>query len=693
MARADSIGFFWEDRPAVKPEKVEKPKRTPPERTWERPDYLPGLEEARAFRVSQFEDYELAIACAKREKFIFDIECYPNYFLVAFTSLASGKVIYFERTPNRDFNTAKLKWIVDTFCLVGFNSWNYDIPILALALAGKNNAQLKQATNDIIVNQMRPSDVLRAAKVKKITPNHIDLIEVAPLRATLKIYGGRLHAPRMQDLPFNPETILSAEQMDIVRWYCVNDLTNTAFLHQSLEEQLTLREALSSEYGIDLRSKSDAQIAEAVIANEVERLNGKQAQRPEIAPGTSYKYQIPRFLKYESPLMNWALNVVRNANFVVSEDGAIGMPAELKELKIQIANSVYRMGIGGLHSSEQCAAHVATDEIEIRDIDVESFYPRIILNLGLYPKHLGPAFLKVYNDIVERRIKAKDGAKRIKAVLKQDGLNDDIKVRYNKEVGVLEVISDSLKITINGSFGKLGSKYSVLYAPDLLIQVTVTGQLSLLMLIERMELAGISVVSANTDGIVLKYHKSRKADVDAIIAAWERDTLFKMESTFYSAIYSRDVNNYIAVKYDGDVKTKGAYSSPKKAARRLHKNPTNEICVDAVIALLTKGTPILTTVRSCTNIRKFVSVRTVKGGAVKDGTFLGKSIRWYYKFGETGEIVYADSGKKVPRSEGATPLMDLPSTFPQDIDYEWYISEAEKMLVAIGHTPKQIIPK
>lgn len=693
MARADSIGFFWEDRPAVKPPKVEKPKRTPPERTWERPDYLPGLEEARAFRVSQFEDWELAIACAKREKFIFDIECYPNYFLVAFTSLASGKVIYFERTTNHDFNTAKLKWIVDTFCLVGFNSWNYDIPILALALAGKSNEQLAQATHDIIVGEMRPSDVLRAAKVKKITPNHIDLIEVAPLRASLKIYGGRLHAPRMQDLPFHPKTILSTEQMDIVRWYCVNDLTNTAFLHQSLVEQLTLREALSQEYGMDLRSKSDAQIAEAVIANEVERLNSRRPKRPEIAPGTSYKYQVPKFLKYDSALMNWALNVVRNANFIVSEDGAIGMPAELKELELKIANGVYRMGIGGLHSSEQCAAHVASDEIEIRDIDVESFYPRIILNQGLYPKHLGPAFLKVYNEIVERRIKAKDGAKRIKALLKQEGLEEDVKVRYNKEIGVLEVISDSLKITINGSFGKLGSRYSVLYAPDLLIQVTVTGQLSLLMLIERMELAGITVVSANTDGIVLKYNKSRKADVDAIIAGWERDTQFKMESTFYSAIYSRDVNNYIAVKFDGDVKTKGAYSSPTKSAQRLHKNPTNEICVDAVIALLTKRTPIVTTVRSCTDARKFVSVRTVNGGAVKDGTFLGKSIRWYYAAGEQGEIIYANSGNKVPRSEGAMPLMDLPPSLPQNIDYEWYEREAERMLVDIGYSPKLVIQK
>lgn len=674
MSRADICGFFWDDTPPPKPPKAEKPKRTPPERTWERPDYLPGLHDALAFRVPQFEDWELAIAAAKRERFVFDIECYCNYFLIAFTSLTSGKVIYFERTANHDFNRDKLQWIVNTFCLVSFNGIGYDIPILSMALAGKSNAQLKAATNEIIANGTRPSDVLRTYRVKALKPNHIDLIEVAPLRASLKIYGGRLHAPRMQDLPFHPETTLSPEQMAIVRWYCVNDLTNTAILHESLKEQVELRESMGKEYKMDLRSKSDAQIAEAVIAEEIERLNGVRSQRPVIEPGTRYKYRIPHFIKYQSPLMNWALDVVRNANFIVSEDGNVGMPEELKALRLQLANGVYRMGIGGLHSSEQCAAHYADANTLLIDRDVTSYYPYIILNQGLYPQHLGPNFLKVYRTLVDRRIAAKHAG--------------------NK------VIADSLKITINGSFGKLGSRYSVLYAPDLLIQTTVTGQLSLLMLIERLELAGIPVVSANTDGIVIKCPTARQAECNAIVKQWEADTGFETEDTQYLAVFSRDVNNYIAVKKKFDketkqwlykpdgCKTKGAYANPEKPSDRLHKNPTNQICVDAVIALLTHGTPVMTTVRSCTDIRKFVSVRTVKGGAVKDGQFLGKSIRWYYAAGEDGEIVYADSGNKVPRSEGAKPLMDLPAEFPQDVNYEWYEREAERMLVDIGYMEK-----
>jgi len=659
MARSDSIGFFWQDMPVVKPPKAEKPKRTPPERTWERPDYLPGLEQARLFPVPLFTDHELVQACMNRERLIFDIEVYENYFLAAFTSIVSGKVIYFEMTPSRGLDVAKMLWVMQNFTTVGFNSINFDLPITALALAGKPNALLKHATNQIILEGARPSDVLKQYKVKKLQVDHIDLIEVAPLRASLKIYGGRLHAPKMQDLPFHPETFLSEEQIAIVRWYCVNDLTNTAILHESLKEQISLRETLSAEYGVDLRSKSDAQIAESVIAQEIEKLNGCRVQRPTIEPGTRYRYRVPTFIKYESPLMNWALDIVRQADFIVSEDGNIGMPAELKELKLQIAGGIYRMGIGGLHSSEQCTAHKADDHTIIVDRDVTSYYPAIILNLGLYPHHLSTNFLRVYQQLVNKRLDAKRAG--------------------NK------VVADSLKITINGSFGKLGSKWSVLYSPDLLIQVTVTGQLSLLMLIERLEIRGINVVSANTDGIVIKCPKVRHAEMEAIIKQWEQDTAFETEETTYTAVYSRDVNNYIAVKPDGKVKTKGAYASPEKPSDQLHKNPTNQICVDAVIALLTKGAPLHHTIRSCTDIRKFVSVRTVKGGAVKDGTFLGKSIRWYYKAGEDGEIVYADSGNKVPRSEGARPLMDLPTVFPQDVDYDWYEREAERMLRDIAY--------
>jgi len=96
------------------------------------------------------------------------------------------------------------------------------------------------------------------------------------------------------------------------------------------------------------------------------------------------------------------------------------------------------------------------------------------------------------------------------------------------------------------------------------------------------------------------------------------------------------------------------------------------------------------TITTCNDITKFLNVRTVKGGAVKmyeqgvPGLYLGKAIRWYYGKDVPGEIVYAKSGNRVPKSEGAQPLMDLPESFPTDIDYEWYERETLKIMRVMG---------
>jgi len=239
------------------------------------------------------------------------------------------------------------------------------------------------------------------------------------------------------------------------------------------------------------------------------------------------------------------------------------------------------------------------------------------------------------------------------------------------------------KIQINGSFGKLGSKWSKLYSPHLLIQTTLTGQLSLLMLIERLETEGFNVLSANTDGVTIRCARSRRALMEELIAGWESATKFETEETPYRAVHSRDVNNYIAIKEDGGVKLKGAY-----APAGLMKNPTNEVCVQAVIAFLRDRVPVAETIRNCTDIRKFVTIRQVKGGAVdQQGGYLGKAVRWYYARGVEGPIQYKVNGYTVARSEGAKACMELPDAFPDDVDFDWYIAESLSILADVGIDP------
>lgn len=685
MARFDALGMFWEDLAPVKPPKKEKPKATPPEPVWLLPSYLPGLHEARAMIIPMLSDDELIAACEAGERLNYDIECYPNYFLVAIRSIVSGKCVLFEIRDAQKFSNedrAKLLWILTSFNMVGFNILKYDNIVSALAVAGATTEQLWQATRMLITDRMRPGDVLRSFKIKKLEVDSVDLIEYTALRPSLKKCAGRLHAPRMQELPFVPGSYLSLDQMTITRWYCINDLDNNELLYKRYIDRVALREQLSIKYSVDLRSASDAQMAESIIGAEIRRLTGqKYLVKTKIAPGTTYQFKSPAFVKFFTPLLQNVFDVVKSVKFEVSDKGSLILPPELKGMVININKGFYKFGLGGLHSKEKSVGYTADDDHMLVDIDATSYYPFLILNAGLMPQNLGRSFLIVYNGIVVSRVNA-------------------------KQAGDL-IMAEGLKITANGTFGKLGSMWSIMYAPDLMMQTTITGQLSLLMYIEMMEYQGFQVISANTDGIVCKVPKVRKAEFDGLVKYWESVTGFSTEETRYKAVYSRDVNNYIAVyetpqkkklfKGKGIFNTRHADKSADASTVDLKKNPANEICTDAVIELILRGTPIADYIRSCKDISMFVAVRNVKGGGVyvtpdAQPEYLGKEVRWYHALGvdEAARIVYAKSGNKVPDSDGSRPMMTLSKEIPNDIDYAWYEQETLQNMINMGYTSGEV---
>lgn len=589
------------------------------------------------------------------ETIIIDCEVYSNYFLLSAMSFDGSKLFNYEMFDGQSLPSEKIKNLMQNKTTLGFNSLNYDLPIIASALNGYTNQEIKALSDEIILSEKPSYMVMREHGLEIPTEwDHIDIIELPIGQSSLKIYGGRIHAPKMQDLPYSPDAIIGAKEHEELKRYCRNDLETTALLAAKLESQIDLRVQMSEQYGIDLRSKSDAQIAEHVLKSEIEKIKGGKIKRPTIPSGTVFKYKLPDFIRFESKQLQAVLETVLNADFIVKDTGSIELPKELSENKITIGSSTYQMGIGGIHSTEQGQTVYAGNGYEIRDMDVASFYPNIILGQKLFPRQFGEDFLKVYQSIVDRRIAAKRSGDKVTA--------------------------DSLKITINGSFGKLGSKYSNLYAPDLLIQTTISGQLAILMLIERLETKGINVISANTDGIVTHYHESLKSEVDVTAFEWELETGYELEDTYYRSIHSRDVNNYIAIKTDGKAKGKGVF-----ADESLSKNPERLVCIEAVKNFLIDKRPIEDTIYKCNDIRKFVTVRTVKGGAVLNGENIGKAVRWYYAEGLSEPIRYKSNGNKVPKSEGAKELLNLPDELPTDINYEWYINEAKTLLEGLGN--------
>lgn len=584
---------------------------------------------------------------------VLDLEIYKDYFLFQTLNMKTKEVISIDFYPGKDLDKEAIKKVMTSNTTVGFNSAKFDLPILHCALEGWDNQKLKDLSDQIIFSESVWT-VLREHDIK-IPPkwSHIDLIEVAIGRASLKIYGGRLNAPKMQDLPIDPSSSISPDDREIIRKYCLNDLETTHLLFKSLKPQLQLREAMGKNYGMNLLSKSDAQIAEMLIRKELSELTKLEYFAPELGPTYTFKYKNPRIINFKSEQLKTIYMRVRAEWFTLAENGSVNMPKWLADTKIKIGKGEYQMGVGGLHSCEKSQYFEIDEDHCIGDWDVASMYPNIILQQGHPPKNLGSPFLKLYEGFVEKRIEAKR--------------NGD------------KTLADTYKIILNASYGKFGSRYSFLYSPDLLAQTTLTGQMSLLMLIERLEDRGIQVISANTDGIVVYFHKDRSHEVEVIMWDWMLDTSFELERTDYRCVASRDVNNYVAVRLDGKIKGKGIFADPS-----LSKNPDGTIVYKAVAQRIASGEPIEKTIRACRDITAFCTVRQVTGGALWRGELLGKAIRYYHS--KKGDVItYAKNGNKVPSSDGCRPLMDLPDAFPDDVDYFYYISKAQKLLKDIGY--------
>ena len=634
-----------------------------------------------------------------KRKLVLDIEIYSNYLLVMFKSVDTLKVRHFEAFPGQDLDSPTILAILREYTVISFNGIDFDMPLLFLAMGGASVADVKVAANRIINENLRGWQFTKQYGINiPRWVDHIDLREPVPgVQISLKLYGGRLHSKRLQDLPIDPNASISEDQRAELRRYCENDLDTTIDLWLKAtdpkDDIIATRELLSAEFGVDMRSKSDAQIAEAAIKAKVSAALGGPVYPQDVAPGTTFRYRPPQWMVFRDPVLKAKFEQILAADFVVEMKGNVAMPACLDDA-VRIGAGEYRMGIGGLHSTEHCAAHVARDGFILRDTDVVSFYPWLIILCGLFPRNMGEHFQRVYREFLVRRVDAKKNGHKSTA--------------------------QTLKIVLNGTFGKLGSPYSVLYSPDLLIQVTVTGQLALLMLIERLEGAGIQVVSANTDGIVQKCPAYLDDVRRSIIARWEKDTGLETEDVGYRALYSRDVNNYVALKEGGGVKTKGVFADPG-----VQKNPDNVIVAKAVCNLLDKGVPIGETITGCRDLRQFLTVQRVTGGAqvalgttwrddwVKSGEhwllrlpnrtvkakrksrpgpmlvtgetrYLGKVVRWYRSTRGVPYIEKVTNGNKVPCSDSAMPCMDLPDAFPDDIDHGWYIAEAHKTLREIG---------
>ena len=534
---------------------------------------------------------------------------------------------------------------------VTFNGNFFDMPIIAAMLKGCDSATIKEIANALIDGGMAPWDVERRYNLPRLTIDHIDLANVAPSFVGLKAYGARMHMPWLKEMPIDHTAELRPEDYEPIHQYCVNDLDTTEELYRQLKGPLELRTAMSRIYQVDMRSKSDTQMAEAAF---IKRLN---LRRGETRIPKLVEYTPPPFISFRDEEKRALTEQIAAHKFAVNpRSGHVVMP-EFLHRKITTRTGTYQMGVGGLHSThDKKVCWLAHDGWKITDIDAASFYPSIMVLGNMVPKNTGRRFIEEYTRIYRQRLDAKR--------------NGD------------KTTAETLKISLNGTFGKTASRYSPLYSPDLMIAITLTGQLTLINLIEWLEEAEAEVLSANTDGIAIRYRENDEEKIRAAVSEYSEVSRFEFEYTPYRVLALKDVNNYLAVKLDRSIKAKGIYAPPD-----LRKNPTASICAKAVGQWLARGIPLEETIRQGV-FKEYVSARNVTGGGVQGEEYLGKVVRWYLTTdSQFPPLTYRKNGNKVPKTDGARAcmLMENPSgPPPDDLDYNAYLKEAIRIATDVG---------
>lgn len=486
--------------------------------------------------------------------------------------------------------------------------------------------------------------------------------------------------------------------------YNLNDVYIVCEIVRLNPDEIKSRYAVSKTYQVDVLNSSRSKTADTLFEKfyskfsglEPSQWKGKSTERNAM----SFKKVIFPFIKFKTPELQALLTELYNTTIYRTSKDAFS-----KEVKI--GNVVYNLATGGLHSQDKPMEIWSTTDFPpftsptggqkrftIYHYDVASYYPSIMADHSVYPEHMNKgAFVGLIKWMRDTRVTVKHSNEAL-----IDGIPKD-------------VLALVLKIVINSIYGKFGFEKGDLYDRLAVLRVTVNGQLMLLMLCEALELEGISIVSANTDGIMVKVYEDQEDKFNEISDWWRNETKMKADSDIVHCLIARDVNNYIAqfrtVK-NGIPKLKLEYKgalNPFMYAIDLQKGYDMPIVAQAVSNYFLKKIPIMDTLQAATNILDFCKTQNVgrqfhvEETKVVNGKVEHIICQRYVRFyvsnrGVVIEKVHNDNGTRSRLAAGnvVTVLntLDDKDIALRDINFRYYYQECIKIIdpIKLGITPK-----
>lgn len=547
----------------------------------------------------------------------------------------------------------------------------------------------------------------------------VDIQELWNMYASLKRAVGAMGFQTILDSPisFSYEGEWTDDlKRDAIR-YGLSDCYATKYIYQQSDKELKARTTLENIYGYDVRSLGRPRLVEEIIERLFEDKTGlnpygaKEAYFREaniyrfgdilrrVGKNSTVKFSDPYLIEFQELLCNY---------FREADEGSVPAPTLKKfmtdekwegkvpplkdqfqfldhqklDITLDFQGKHYRFKEGGIHLEyEGSPQYFADDRYALADIDFDAFYPSMLLKFDIFPTWMEDAGFDIrdfYSTVVKMNLEEK------------------YKVNGDKD------LREAYKIISNLYYGKYGESFSIVGDGRLQLKTCLTGQLILLKLVEVLEAEGIEVIYANTDGLAVRYPRGRKTALDGICEQFTKALGINIEPIGVLNMWISNTNSYVWQYENGKVKGKKEYSWFTN-----WRNPTLKypIVKKAAIHYLVNNIPIEQTIKECDKILDFCEVK-VAGSKYKmlntgkrkldergvnaylntDQVFQ-HTVRYYHSTsGNTLVTVFKDGSiRKHQLANSVTMALDLPSEIPQDLDYDFYIDQAKKLVK--GFTP------
>jgi len=552
--------------------------------------------------------------------------------------------------------------------LVGYDPAGHETRLLAAILAGRDPYELSLQLTAAAQQEgyYRPGPA-------ELPCEYIDLamrLSVRGQSPSLTSVAANLGEAIIAESPFPPGTVLTDEQWEGARAFIQVRLWQVWAVLEHLLPEIQVVETLAPEVGRDLRSVPNSRVVEYLF---VEHFRQKTGSRPApLPPAQEFTYQpVAGVRRPRTPEAAAWFDEITSQPIKV-EGGSPKAPHR----EFQIGRTRLSVGGGGIHSMGSPQLYLSTRNHQLLSIDAVSFYPTLIARKGITPRAYGQHGQQIFAEILDRRL-----------LLKQ-------RIRQAASEGEREYLqrqSDALKLVLNSSFGNLGNRFSSLYDPAAMTTITLSGQLMLIDLIERLSATGARILLANTDGIFLSVDAQ---DQSWRLAAegWQADTGMTLDIVPVQRLAVRNANNYAVKVHRGKYKRVGVFRGsvdPQHVPNLLINNDAVAMAlledVPPEDTICRRGTPM---VRFCGLIRQTAATgRPVLKEGSKE-TPLPTVVRWYRSDENKNRILWKGATRRLGEVENITLADDLSSKNPDPaaeeyvggVDTRWYIKRARAEL-------------